>query len=36
MKGDILLNPKRIAAEYEEVAGCNYLYHLPNLTETEE
>ncbi|MEM8807274.1 MAG: AraC family transcriptional regulator [Cyanobacteria bacterium P01_G01_bin.38] len=23
-------------AEYEEIAGCNYLYCLPDLTETEE
>ena len=25
-----------IAADYEEIAGYNYLYHLPDLTETEE
>jgi AraC-like DNA-binding protein len=25
-----------IKAEYEEVTGCNYLYHLPNLIEVEE
>ncbi|MDV3351184.1 hypothetical protein QGP82_20935 [Leptothoe sp. LEGE 181152] len=25
-----------IAADYEEIAGHNYLYHLPDLTETEE
>ena len=23
-------------ADYEEVAGCNYLYHLPGITEIEE
>ncbi|MDV3351198.1 AraC family transcriptional regulator [Leptothoe sp. LEGE 181152] len=23
-------------ADYEEIAGCNYLYHLPGITETEE
>ena len=25
-----------IEADYEEIAGHNYLYHLPDLTETEE
>ncbi|MEM7062480.1 MAG: AraC family transcriptional regulator [Cyanobacteria bacterium P01_B01_bin.77] len=25
-----------IAPDYEEIAGYNYLYHLPDLTETEE
>ena len=25
-----------IAADYEEIAGHNYVYHLPDLTETEE
>ncbi|NEQ30266.1 MAG: helix-turn-helix transcriptional regulator [Leptolyngbya sp. SIO4C5] len=25
-----------IATDYEEVAGCSYLYHLPNQTEVEE
>lgn len=25
-----------IAADYEEITGHNYLYHLPDLTETEE
>lgn len=25
-----------IADDYEEMAGCNYLYHLPNHTEFEE
>ena len=28
-------NVPEIAADYEEVAGCNYLYHLPDLAESE-
>lgn len=29
-------NVPEIAADYEEVAACNYLYHLPDLIESEE
>ena len=29
-------NAPEIAADYEEVAGYNYLYHLPDLIESEE
>ncbi|WP_052049529.1 helix-turn-helix transcriptional regulator [Leptolyngbya sp. KIOST-1] len=25
-----------VTPDYTEIAGCNYLYHLPNLTEVEE
>ncbi|MEM8639734.1 MAG: AraC family transcriptional regulator [Cyanobacteria bacterium P01_G01_bin.54] len=28
-------NVPEIAADYEEMAGCNYLYHLPDLVELE-
>ena len=29
-------NAPEIGSDYEEAAGCNYLYHLPELTELEE
>ncbi|MEM7062477.1 MAG: AraC family transcriptional regulator [Cyanobacteria bacterium P01_B01_bin.77] len=29
-------NVSGIAPDYEEITGCNYIYHLPDLIETEE
>ena len=36
--GSRVKSPKvpEVEADYEEIAGYNYLYHLPDLTETEE